>query len=123
MGTTSYRPADGHVTRASDPLPTADVLQRVKAEAWWRASIKAFAFSWPPGEAAIGVMRLAAVALMALTKLCPNVPQWRAARCLGLTDDEGRELWNRAVSAGPWAGEAAAEIQQLLQPDGEGEGA
>lgn len=122
--TTSYRPATGREVQAGDHLPTREVLDWVKSEAWRRAGLKAFGLGWPVGEAGFGVLRLApAVALIALTKLCPQVPLWRAGRCLGLDDGEVTELWNRALSAGPWAAEQAAEIFNLLRggaPEGEG---
>jgi len=103
-------------TRAGDALPTRAVIDWVKSEAWRRASLKAIGLGWPVGEAGIGVMRLApAVAYDALTRLCPQVNIHHCARVLGLDLHEVNELGNRALSLGPWAGEQATEIFDLLR--------
>lgn len=112
---TSFEKARGTPVSGSDPLPTREVLDWVKSEAWRRCSLKAIGLGWPVGEAGIAVMRLAApLALQALTKVAPAVALWRAARCLGLSEAEAAEGWNRAVSLGPWAGEEAAAIAELV---------
>lgn len=108
-------------TRARDHLPTREVLDWVKSEAWRRASLKAFGLGWPVGEAGLAVMRLAPLAIghAALVALCPQVARWRLAVCIGVDPNEAQELANRALSLGPWVGDQAREIFELLRGEGE----
>lgn len=123
MGTTSFRPADGYATQAGDLLPTQEALDWVKSEAWRRACLKAFGLGWPVSDAGVGVIRMTpAIALIALTKLCPQVALWRVARCLGMEAAEAGEVWNRAQASGGWAAEQALEIFDLLRERGANEG-
>ena len=126
MGGGAHTEADGRSrplardVRAGAHLPTRELLDWVKSEAWRRAGLKAFGLGWPVGEAGLGVMRLApAIAFEALVRLCPQVARWRCASCLGLDIGEATELTNRAASLGPWAGAQAVEIFDLLRSDGD----
>jgi hypothetical protein len=96
---------------AQDVLPTAELVDDVKRRAWDAAQRKAFALGWPVGDAGLAVMRMVPiVALMALSKLCPQVAVGRLARLLRLTPAEAGQDWNLAVRTGGWAGETASAL-------------
>lgn len=114
---TSYRPDADMGTSAGDVLPTADVIAWVKSEAWRRAAVRAFAWAWPLGDDGVRILRFTppCMALIALRRLCPDVPLWRAARCLGIDPKAAAEL--ALVSAGgglDWAVRQAFEIAEFL---------
>lgn len=106
--------------KAGDVLPTAELVERVKRAAWEAACVKAWSLGWPVTDFALGVIGMApAVALMALTRLCPQVGARRLSRLLRLEPAQAAAAWTQADHAGAWAGEAAAGIVASIQ-DGEG---
>ncbi|HEX7887571.1 MAG TPA: hypothetical protein VF474_16475 [Phenylobacterium sp.] len=116
-GSKPNRPADGNVARAGDLLPTAALLQRLKAEAWDRCQAKAFAVEWPIGPVGLAVVQMTPiVAMLALGVLCP-APPGKLAVWLRVDPQAAFAGLNRARS-NPWASDMAAEIVELLEGQG-----
>lgn len=101
---------------ASDLLPTAAVIHRVKALSWEACCDEAYRLGWPVGEAGLAVIRLApGVAQLALGAVCPEVPHSRLARCLRLDPLAGLDAQLEALVVGPWPWATAETIARQVE--------
>lgn len=110
------RPLWSPRVRASDVMPTGELLARVRRSAWDRACERAFAAAWPPAPEALAALGVEAghLALAALIVLCPKVPRPRLASCLRLPPEAAWAVTQARRRPG-WLRRDAAEIASAIR--------